>query len=79
VSELRILRTAEDVTPKVLEHADEVYLGWFGEGPIDWESFIDRLSVYGSMADPEYDIEEYDNPAIRKIQRHVRALRQVEP
>jgi hypothetical protein len=72
----RILREASDVTSSVLADAEEVWDGWFADEPrIEWEAFIDRLSDnYGCYADPPYELDEYWNGAVRKIQRHVRGL-----
>lgn len=72
----RILRTAADVTAEVLADAEQVYDGWFsGDDRIDWEDFIDRLAQYGAVSKPPYDFDAYDDPSIRKIQRHIRTLR----
>jgi len=68
------IKQAEDVTPECLKAAEEVFEGFFdsdGE-PIDWFSFLDRLEAYG------YSSNEVDNPAIRKIQRHIRKFRSTE-
>lgn len=71
-----ILEDAEDVTPEILEVAEETFDGWFdNDGPIDWEDFLDRMADpygYNDKGAPAFDFEEVDNPAIRKIQRHVR-------
>jgi len=73
----RVIRASSDVTPEILNDAEEVYSGWFAdELRIDWDEFIDRLGdKFGPYGNPPYDFEEYDNPAVRKIQRHVRELR----
>jgi trehalose utilization protein len=72
--EYRELTTAADVTPDVLEDAEQVLDGWFsGDERIDWEDFLDRLVKY---ANGHYDFPEYDNPAVKKVQRHVRKLRE---
>jgi len=74
--EYKILRTAADVTPEVLEDAEYIYDGWFNtDERIDWEDFIDRLAKCGSDRTPQYDFEEYDNAAIAKIRRHIRKIR----
>lgn len=71
------LSSAEDVTPAILRDAEELHDGWFANEPrVDWEAFIDRLSdTYGPHSEPPYELLEYDNAAIRKIQRYVRELR----
>lgn len=74
--DLRVIITATDVDEAIFKDAELVWDGWFAdEGRIDWEMFIDRLSDdYGLYGDPPYEFLEYDNPAIRKIQRFVRSL-----
>ena len=68
------LRTTDDVTDAVLKAAEECWEGWFSnEDRIDWEDFLDRLAdPYGHGEAGAFDFDEYDNPAIRKIQRHIR-------
>jgi hypothetical protein len=75
--EPRVLSTAADVTDDVLEAAIETFDDWFdNDEPIDWESFIDRLAdPTGCGKAGAIEFDKYDNPAIRKIQRHVRAYR----
>jgi hypothetical protein len=65
-----ILQSANSVTAVVLANAEYVVDGWYPEGPIDWDDFIDRL-----VAGTDYDIEDMDSPAVRKIQRHIREYR----
>jgi hypothetical protein len=69
--------TAADVTPAMLTAAEEVYDGWFSDDErIDWEDFIDRLCKWGLLDEAApWEFEEYDNPAIEKIKRHIRAYR----
>jgi len=70
-----ILRTAADVTAEVLADAERVYDGWFsGDDRIDWEDFVDRLAQYGAVSNPAYDFDAYDDPSVRKIQRHIRKI-----
>ena len=64
----REIDSADDVTAAVLEAAElveEFYL----DGPIEWDSFWDRLADYG------YDLIDLGSPAASKIQRHIRELR----
>ncbi len=71
MSELRILHDASDVTDTILWAAEET-LDWFEGEPMPTEAFIDRLcDDYGH----EWDIENYDCPAVRKIMRHARKVR----
>ena len=68
-----MLEDAADVTEEILEKAADVYDGWFASDErIDWEDFIDRLCKW--LPD-DMDIDEYDNPAVRKIKRHIREIR----
>lgn len=72
----RLLRTAADVTDRILELAEETYDGFFDyEGPIDWEDFLDRLCSYGQHEADPFDIAQMDNPAVRKIKTHIRKYR----
>lgn len=72
-----MLTTADDVTDAILEVAEEVSDSWFGDDErIDWELFLDRLAdPYGLAGAGAFDFDEFDNAAIRKIQRHIRAYR----
>jgi len=72
-----ILESIDDVNDDVLAMAREVLDGWFAsESRIDWEYFIDRLAELGySQCDPPFDIESYDSPAVRKIQRYIQRIR----
>lgn len=73
----RILTAADHVTPAVLTDAEHVLDGWYADADrIDWDDFIDRLAACGVQSADPYDFDVTDSPAIRKIQRHVRALRQ---
>lgn len=79
-NEIKILRTAEDVTAEHLTWAERVSDVYFPDedAKIDWEEFVDQYADpngYNDAGVPAFDIDEYDNPAIRKIQKHVRAYR----
>lgn len=64
---IQILNTADDVTPEILDAAEQV-IDYFDGDKIDsWDRFWDLLCGYG-----DWDIEQTDTPACRKIQRHVR-------
>ena len=75
----RVLSTAKDITPELLEYAESIHDDWFdNDEPIDWEDFIDKFTdPYGHRADgaEPFEILEYWNPAVAKIQRHIRAYR----
>lgn len=67
---------AADVTPEMLTMAEDICDGFFNEDePIDWEEFIDRMGKWSLLEDPPWEFDEYDNAAIRKIQRHIREYR----
>ena len=66
---IRVLETASDVTPEILAIAEET-VDWFDDEPqMRTQAFIDRM-MGGTL-----DIEDYDNPAARKIMRHARKVR----
>lgn len=69
-------KTAQDVTEEVLDIARGYVEGWYNDGPIDWED------VWNRMEDTRLDSGHYldmgasmDSPAMRKIQRVIRAER----
>lgn len=74
---VKTIETASDVTPEILKAAEQCFDAWFdNDQPIDWESFLDRLAdPHGHAGAGRFDFDEYDNPAIRKIQRHIREYR----
>lgn len=66
----REIRTTEDAD-SIREDIESVFDGWFSEGNIDWEDFLDRLE-----RGTNYDLgESLDSPAIRRIKAIVRELR----
>jgi len=71
-SNLKILETADDVTDAILKDVEDC-VEWFDDEPMGTEAFIDRLCK--SCSGGEYDIESYDNPAVRKIMKHARSVR----
>lgn len=72
VDELKILVTVDDL-PDNINRAIEETLGWFDDEPrLNGEEFIDRLCK--TYADG-WDIESYDNPAVREILKRARKLR----
>jgi hypothetical protein len=73
----RAVVAADDVTDEVLAAAEETET-WYGDGPIDWDDFWDRLDGTQLADGSEIDLSpnnEGDSPAMRKIQRHIRNLR----
>lgn len=67
---------AEDVSEEMLTLAEETYDAWFSDDErIDWEEFLDRLCKWSINADPAWELDEYDNPAVNKIKRHIREYR----
>jgi len=70
---------ASDVSEEMLELAEQVYDGWFSDDErIDWEEFIDRLCKLSIHDEPSWELDEYDNGAVRKIQKHIREYRKGE-
>jgi hypothetical protein len=72
------VRTAEDVTPEIIEIAQGIVEGWYDEGRIDWEDVWDRMEK--SFLDDGRGIdmgEDLDSPAIRKIKKEIRAWRKL--
>jgi len=71
-----LVTEAEHVTEEVLEAVRQIESGWFNDKPIDWEAVWERLD--GSTLDSGLRIDlgpEYGSPAMRKIQRVIRAER----
>lgn len=70
---------AAHVTQEVLDAAEEIYDGWFADASsIDWDDLLDRLE--GTHLDEhegrKIDLgPQNDSPAIRRIKRHIRAIR----
>lgn len=82
---LKILTTAEDVTEEILRQVEST-VDWFPEGePMPVDDFLDRLCRSSSSLEFNletgkeewvgWDIDNLDNPAVRKIMRHARAFR----
>ena len=69
MTEPRAIRTAEDAD-SIRKDIEDVFDGWYSEGSIAWDDFLDRLE--GST----YDLgESMESPAIRRIKAIVRELR----
>ena len=68
---------AADVTAQMLDLAEQVHGDWFdNDESIDWDDFLDRMATYSLLDDEQpWEFDETDNAAVRKIQRHIRALR----
>lgn len=75
------IEEAADVTEPLLKMAEEIHDGWHANDPtMDWESFWSRLESWtlDSHDGRHLDLGSGDNtPAMRKIQRHVRAIRRI--
>lgn len=73
--EIQVLQSEDDVTIQVLKSVEDCFDAYAGERFTN-DEFIDELAdTYGLASTPKWDIESYDNPAVRKILRHVRHLR----
>jgi hypothetical protein len=75
---------ATDVTEEVLDAARNIVDGWYDDSPIDWENVWDRMDGQSFDSWPESDGRgwlhicmgaEDSSPAMRKIQRTIRAER----
>lgn len=67
---------ADDVTPQMLELAEQVFDGFFAdESHIDWDEFLDRMAKYSLIEDAPWEFDETHNAAVRKIKRHIRQYR----
>jgi hypothetical protein len=69
-----ILENGKDVSPAVLKSVEDCLDFYWGDPTLPLEDFIDRLCTTYLNQDG-IDIEEYDNPAVRKIMRHAREIR----
>jgi hypothetical protein len=68
------LVNAQDVSDEILKSAESCYETYFSwQERIDWEEFIDRFEK--SYLPEDIEIPDYDNAAVRKIQRHIRQIR----
>lgn len=65
--EVRVIETA-DVTEKLLDEVWSVVEGWYLDTPIDWDDVWTRVERYSTWSFGD----EYDSPAMRKIQREMR-------
>ncbi len=69
-------QTREDVTPEILEAAEDIEQGWYQDVRIDWEDFWDRLD--GSILDDGRVLDlgsDLDSVPLRTIKAHIRKLR----
>lgn len=72
--------TPEDITQEFAEGFYSACIdGWYEDGPIDWESAIERWERYHRKSGPNgEDVTfgpETQGPAERKLRRLVRAIR----
>lgn len=67
---------ADDVTQEIMDLAESIESGWFGDQRIDWSDFIDRIDGQaledGRIIDMGSDL---NSPAIRKIRHHINTMR----
>lgn len=76
MSEYTTVTKAEDVTDEVFEIATYAVDGWYSDGSIDWEDVWNRMD--GSLLADHTRLDMgtgNDSPAMRKIQRRIRAER----
>lgn len=66
---MRTVIAAKDVTQDLLDEAFSIVEGWYSDTRIDWEDVWDRMERYSDL-----DLgPQIDSPAMRKMQRYVRA------
>lgn len=70
-------RAADDVTPELVDMTVSIVDGWYADGRIDWEDVYDRLERGAGLADGRrIDLgEDLASPALKTLQRRVRAAR----
>lgn len=68
---------AADVTDEVIEYTVELVDAEYGDSPIDWQHIVDdRLDGMYLADNRTLNLgDQYDTPAIRKVQREVRKIR----
>lgn len=72
----RPISAAADVTPEILEIAESVVDGWYADGRVDWEDFVDRMDDVELADGMRTDFgEDMNSPAVRKIKSYVRKYR----
>lgn len=71
--------TADQVTPEILEAAENIYDGWWANEPrIDWQDFLDRLDGAPLNDGSRLNLgDDMASPAITKIKAHIRAYRKL--
>lgn len=71
-----LVMTADQVTDEVIDMVRSIEEGWFNGQPIDWEAVWERLE--GSTLNDGQQVDlgpDMDSPAMRKMQRVIRAER----
>jgi hypothetical protein len=70
----RPLDDAADVTEQMLEDVADCLDGWFPDDePLPAEDFIDKFTE--DYLNPEWEINQYDSPAARKLLAEARKIR----
>jgi hypothetical protein len=70
------VRTAEDVTPRVLEYVQDIITGYFPTGIVDWEEVWERLERRTVDGDRSIVMtRDANSPAVQKIKKEVRKWR----
>lgn len=70
---MRLLVEASDVTAEVEKDIEDCVEWYDGSPTMPLQDFIDRLcNTYGGE---DYDLENYDNPAARRIMSIARRIR----
>ncbi|MFH9731943.1 hypothetical protein [Streptomyces sp. NPDC017260] len=72
------VRTAEDVTPEVIEIIQGIVEGWYDSGRIDWEDVWDRAEKQQLEDGRELDFgSDLASLAQEKIKKEIRAWRKL--
>jgi hypothetical protein len=70
------VRTAADVTPRVLEYVQDIITGYFPTGIVDWEEVWERLERRTVDGDRSIVMtRDANSPAVQKIKKEVRKWR----
>ena len=73
--EFSLMVEASDVTPEILEAAEEAS-EWFADERMDWDEFLDRLDGCPLNDGSHLDVgPSTESPAINKIKKHIREVR----
>lgn len=71
-----LIVTAQEVTDEILEMCEQTFESWFDDDePIEWDH---ETVGFWARLESDYNLDlgdQLDSPAMRKIQKHVRAYK----